>query len=163
MALVSIQGLTWCQHAGWMLVLYDGASQRRLQITLGLPDALAVGQELAGQATERTGLYQLIGELLRAQPHPATVTLGLAGASRARTALVIRTDDGPRTFATSTADGVALALRAGLPIVAEGDLLDAFGVPCGAADGEEVEPAAERCEIPPAFRRALEDVGRDRD
>ena len=41
MALVSIQGLTWCQHAGWMLVLYDGASQRRLQITLALPDALA--------------------------------------------------------------------------------------------------------------------------
>jgi hypothetical protein len=163
MALVSIQGLTWCQHAGWMLVLYDGASQRRLQITLALPDALAVGQELAGRATERSGLYQLIGGMLRAQPHPASVTLGLAEDSRARTALVIRTEDGPRTFATSTADGVALALRAGLPIVAEGDLLDAFGVPCEPAEGVEAEQAAERSEIPPAFRLALEDVGGDRD
>ena len=45
----------------------------------------------------------------------------------------------------------------------EGDLLDAFGVPCEPAEGVEAEQAAERSEIPPAFRLALEDVGGDRD
>src|SRR5215212_2890837 len=74
---LSIIGLNWCQHAGWMLVLYDSGRGRRLQITLRLEDALVVGQELARQRSDRSALYALVGTLVRQQSDPVSVNLAL--------------------------------------------------------------------------------------
>jgi bifunctional DNase/RNase len=155
---LSIIGLNWCQHAGWMLVLYDSGRGRRLQITLRLEDALVVGQELARQRSDRSALYTLVGTLLGQQPHLASVGLMLADGGRASAALVLHADAGQQMFSTSTADAVALAIRVGLPILAEETLMDTFGV------GEESdlpERAAgigeEGTAIPRAFRLALDD------
>ncbi len=157
MVAMSVLGLNWCQHAGWTLALYDAHRKRRLQITMCLEDALVLGQELARRPTERSGLYTTIGTLLRQQPRFASINLALADSSRADVALVVRTDDGRIRCPLSSADGIALAVRAGLPIHADDALLDAFGVP---VDGEPLaddEPSDQPAEIPPIFRQALSD------
>jgi bifunctional DNase/RNase len=154
MVALSIMGLNWCQHAGWTVVLYDGRRRRRLQITLRLEDALTVGQELSGQRTERSDLYELVGAVLKRQPHLASVTLAHGGHNRASTAVVVHTDEGPVRYSTSTAVGVALAVRAGLPIVADEALMDECAVadePESAAEDETPEPTP----IPRAFHLAL--------
>jgi len=156
MVALSIMGLSWCQHAGWTVVLYDGRRRRRLQITLRLEDALTVGQELSGHRTDQTDLYQLVGAVIKRQPDLASVTLGHGGRNRASTALFVHTDEGPVRYPTSTAVGVVLAVRAGLPIVADEALMEA----CGVAD--EPEPRAhgeppEGTPIPRAFHLALVD------
>src|SRR5919202_2430655 len=128
MVALSILGLSWCQHAGWKIILYEPERRRRLQVTLAPEDAVVIGQELARHPSERAGLYALVGALLRHQPHRASVTLALAESNRARSALVVHADDGEKVYPTSAADGVALAVRARLPIFAEEALLDAFGL-----------------------------------
>ena len=163
MAALSIMGLNWCQHAGWMVVLYDGAQKRRLQITLRLEDALTVGQELAGQHTAHSALYQLVGAVLKRQPHLASVALSHSGRNRASTTVVVQTDDGPLHYPTSTAVGIALALRAGLPIMAD----EALMAMCGVVDEREPQgphALSEPTPIPRAFRLALvEPPDEDRD
>lgn len=156
MVALSILGLSWCQHAGWKIVLYEPGRGRRLQVTLAPEDAVVIGQELGQQPSERAGLYALVGALLRQQPHPASVTLALAESNRARTCLVVRTDNGETAYPTSAADGVALAVRARLPIFADEALLAAFGLE------DESEPAAPPADgpsatpIPEPFRHALD-------
>ena len=157
MIAMSVLGLNWCQHAGWTLALYDAHRKRRLQITLRLEDALVVGQELARQPTDRSGLYMVIGSLLRRQPKPASVNLALADSSRAQVSLVVRTDDGPIRCPMSSADGIALAMRAGLPIYADEALLDAFGVAVDPESLDDDELAVDPSEIPSIFRQALSD------
>lgn len=154
-----VEGLRWCEHAGWLLVLCDPRGARRLQVTLSLPDALALGHELAGRATDRTGLYGLVGALLRERPRPASVQLSLGDAQRARVELVVEADGARQGFATSTVDGVALAVRASLPLLADEALLAAFGVGGEVPHNDLREAAPGRSEVPTAFRLALEEPG----
>jgi bifunctional DNase/RNase len=161
MVALSIVGLNWCQHAGWTLALYDARGKRRLQITLRLDEALLLGQELARKPTDRSGLYMLVGTLLRNQPQPASIKLALAESSRASVALVVGTDEERIGCPTSPADGVALAVRAGLPILAEEELLAAFGVPVQDDSPGSEEQAFEPSEIPLAFRQALNELPDD--
>jgi bifunctional DNase/RNase len=154
---MSVLGLNWCQHAGWTLALYDTRGRRRLQITLRLDEALVLGQELAMKPTDRSGLYLLVGTLLRNQPEPASINLTLADSARASVALIVGTDGARIGCPTSPADGVALAVRAGLPILADDALLQAFGVPAEPAASDREEPASEPADIPLAFRQALSD------
>ncbi|HZR99230.1 MAG TPA: hypothetical protein VFE37_11010 [Chloroflexota bacterium] len=156
MVALSILGLSWCQHAGWKVVLYEPGRGRRLQVTLSPEDAVVVGQELARQPSPRAGLYSLVGALLRQQPHRASVKLALAENSRARTAVVVHADDGEQAYLTSAADGVALAVRARLPICAEEALLDRFGIEDEAEDAQPPGDASSATPIPEAFRRALD-------
>jgi hypothetical protein len=128
MIALSVAGLRWCEHAGWLLVLCDPRGERQLQVTLSLPDALALGHELAGRCTERTGLYGLVGALLRQQPRLASINFTLGEAQRAKVALVVDEDGGARGYPTTTADGVALAVRANLPLFADEALMEAFAV-----------------------------------
>jgi bifunctional DNase/RNase len=151
MVSMSILGLTWCQHAGWTLSLLDTTGKRRLQLTLRLDEALVLGQELARRQTDRSGLYTLVGTILKRQSQPASVHLTWVPPGNARVALVIGTGDNEIDCLTSPADGVALAARVGLPIVADEALLEAFGVP---AEPELLADALPP-EIPLAFRQAL--------
>jgi Domain of unknown function (DUF151) len=161
MVALSIMGLNWCQHAGWTLALYDARGKRRLQITLRLDEALLLGQELAMKPTDRSELYMLVGTLLRNQPQPASIKLALAESSRASVALVVGTGAERIGCPTSPADGVALAVRAGLPIQAEEDLLEAFGVSTEDESPDCDEQAFEPSEIPLAFREALKELPDD--
>ena len=136
MVTLSILGLNWCQHACWKIVLCEQGRGRRLQVTLTPGDAVVVGHELAQHPSERAGLYSLVGSLLRQQPHQASVVLALSESNRARTALVVHADEGEKSYVTSAADGVALAVRARLPIMADEALPDAFGVEGEAAPAE---------------------------
>jgi hypothetical protein len=157
MIALSVEGLRWCEHAGWLLVLCDPRGARRLQITLSLPDAVTLGHELAGRCTERTGLYGLVGALVRERARPASVQFALGDAQRARVMLVLEDEDGRRALPVSTADGVALAVRASIPLFAEEALMDAFAVgPCPRPRGAE-DTAPGQSEIPAAFRLALGD------
>ncbi|HLH25901.1 MAG TPA: hypothetical protein VK066_25560 [Chloroflexota bacterium] len=159
MVALSILGLSWCQHAGWKVVFYEAGRGRRLQVTLSPEDAVVVGQELAHQPSERAGLCALVGALLRQHAGRVSVNLGLADTNRARTSLVLHGDAGEAVYPTSAADGVALALRARLPIFADEALLDAFGV----EDEREADaPPADlpgATPIPEPFRQALQDSG----
>jgi bifunctional DNase/RNase len=157
MVSMSVLGLTWCQHAGWTLSLLDVAGKRRLQLTLRLEEALVLGQELARRQTDRSGLYTLVGAILRRQPQPASVHLTWVPPGCARVALVLGSGDGEIDCITSPADGVALAARVGLPIVADEALLEAFGVPAEPELLEGAAPAEQPVEIPHAFRLALTD------
>ena len=114
MVALSILGLNWCQHAGWKIVLREAGRGRRLQVTLSPEEAVVVGHELAQHSSERSGLYLLIGALLREQPHLASINLALTESNRARTALVVRADESETAYPTSAADGIALAVRARL-------------------------------------------------
>ncbi len=73
----SVLGLHWCQHVGWMVVLYDAETGRRPQVTVPAEDAVVVGRELARQPSERPGLYTLVAALLRQQPRLASISLDL--------------------------------------------------------------------------------------
>jgi bifunctional DNase/RNase len=156
MVTLSILGLSWCQHAGWKIVLYEQGRGRRLQVTLAPEDAVVVGQELARHPSERAGLYSLVGALLRQQPHRASVVLALSESNRARTALVVHADNGEQTYLTSPADGVALAVRARLPILAEEALLDTFGLDDDSAATDPGDEAPGATPVPEAFRQALD-------
>ncbi|HLI27183.1 MAG TPA: hypothetical protein VKZ60_08940 [Chloroflexota bacterium] len=159
MIALSVEGLRWCEHAGWLLVLCDPRGARRLQITLSLADAVTLGQELAGRCTERSGLYGLLGALVRERARPASVQFALGDAQRARVQLVIEDEDGRRAFPISTADGVALAVRSSIPLFAEEALMDAFAVgPCPRPPAEP-DTTPGQSEIPPAFRLALGELG----
>jgi bifunctional DNase/RNase len=157
MVAMSILGLTWCQHAGWTLSLLDTAGKRRLQLTLRLDEALVLGQELARRPTDRSGLYTLVGAILKRQPQPASVHLTWVPPGCARVALVVGAGESELDCTTSPADGVALAARVGIPIVADEALLEAFGVPAEPELLDEATPADEPSEIPLAFRQALGD------
>src|SRR3954468_7892534 len=109
MVAMSVLGLTWCQHAGWTLSLLDVAGKRRLQLTLRLDEALVLGQELARHQTDRSGLYTLVGTILKRQPLPASVQLSWVPPGCARVALVMGTGESEIDCLTSPADGVALA------------------------------------------------------
>ena len=155
---LSISGLNWCAHAGWMIVLYDTDRRRRLQITLRLEDALVVGQELARQPSDRSALYALVGTLVRQQSDPVSVNLALTDGRHAATALVVSADADQKRCAIPTADAVALAVRAGLPLFADEELMATFGV------GEEPDrtrrpedAGGDRTTIPHVFRLALDD------
>ena len=141
MVALSVLGLNWCQHAGWMVVLYDGRRKRRLQVTLQMEDAVIVGQELSGQCTVHSPLYQLVG----------------AGQNRASTTVVMDTDEGVQTYPTSTAVGVALAVRAGLPIVADEALMQACAVADDEAEPQVGDHGPRPTPIPRAFHLALVD------
>jgi bifunctional DNase/RNase len=158
MIALTILGLNWCQHAGWKIVLYEQGRGRRLQVTLTPEDAVVVGHELAQHASERAGLYSLVGALLRQQPHRTSVVLKLSESNRARTTLVVHADEGEKSYVTSAADGVALAVRARLPILADEALLDAFGVE-DEAGAELPTEASAATPIPEAFRHALDGPG----
>jgi bifunctional DNase/RNase len=157
---LSVLGLNWCAHGSrWLLALYDPQQGRLLQITVSPADAVMLGQVLAGQPSERSGLYTLVGALLRQQPQLASIQLALDVPDRARTALVLSGDGVRRTYPTSTADGVALAIRAGLPIYADEQLLERFGIGGSAESPPDTECAPGTSPIPAAFRRALEATG----
>jgi bifunctional DNase/RNase len=158
---LSVLGLNWCQHAGWMVVLYDGRRKRRLQVTLQMEDAVIVGQELSGQCTMHSPLYQLVGAVVRRQPHAARIALARAGQNRASTTVVMDTDEGVQTFPTSTAVGVALAVRAGLPIVADEALMQACAVAEDEAEPQAGEHRPRPTPIPRAFHLALVDPPED--
>ncbi|MBX5491967.1 MAG: bifunctional nuclease family protein [Chloroflexi bacterium] len=155
MIALSVEGLRWCEHAGWLLVLCDPRGARRLQITLSLPDAVTLGHELAGRCTERTGLYGLIGALVRERCRPASVQFALGDAQRAKVTLVVEDDDRRQAFPVSTADGVALAVRASIPLFADEALMEAFAVSVEPHRAAERETAPGQAEIPAAFRLAL--------
>jgi bifunctional DNase/RNase len=142
-----------------MLVLTDTEECRRLQITLRLEDAVVVGQELAGRPSQRSGLYRLIDEILRCQAYPVQVNLALGESDRAAAALVLGTEDGTLAFPTSPSDGIALAVRAQLPICAEAALMDRFGVSTG--QPPPAPPVPQTTAIPEAFRLALESPPED--
>src|SRR5215213_3163971 len=148
MIALCVEGLRWCERGGWLLVLCDARGGRRLQITLPLPDALALGHELAGRWTERTSLYGLVGALLRERPRAASVQFMLGETQRARVTLVVEGEEGEQSYAVSTADGVALAVRGSLPLFADQALMDAFGVE------REGRSAAQPPPPPPNRRRA---------
>jgi bifunctional DNase/RNase len=155
MVALSVLGLQWCQHVGWMVVLYDASRGRRLQVAVPAEDAVVVGRELAQQPSARSGLYTLVGALLRRRPDLASITFALTGESRACARLVVRGADGSTTYPTSAADGVALAVRAGLPIYAEEALLAAYGIEDAPEAAAPADDAPGASPIPPAFRRAL--------
>jgi hypothetical protein len=154
---MSVLGLSWCHEGGWLLVLYAASQRRRLQIRLGLEDAMVLGQELVRRPTDRSALYGLVGTLLRQQSGFASVDFALAEANRASAALVLRTDDGQVACPTSTADAVGLAMRTGLPIFAEEALLEAFGVALAPGEAPRHQAASNETEVPRAFRLALDE------
>lgn len=155
MVALSILGLNWCQHAGWKVVLREAGRGRRLQVTLSPEEAVVVGHELAQRSSERSGLYLLVGALLREQPHLASINLALTESNRARTALVVRADERETAYPTSAADGIALALRARLPIFADETLLDAFGIDDDSVSVLDADAGPGTSPIPQPFRRAL--------
>ena len=128
MATLGVVGLSWCEHAGWMVVLHDRAARRRLQITLRLEEALILGQTLAGRRTEYSALYQLVRCLIGREPPVARIVLRHAGRDRASTAVIVHSAHGVETFNTSTAIGIALAVTADVPLMADEALLDACGI-----------------------------------
>lgn len=164
MVTLSILGMHWCQHAGWMVVLYDGHRKRRLQITLGLEEALTLGQTLAGRHTADGALYDLVGTVLRrGDAHAARVALNHAGQRRATTSILLDGGDGMLSYPTSTAVGVALAVRAGLPLVADESLMEVCSVPEEPDDSEAADGLPEPTPIPRAFHLALVEPPEDDD
>src|SRR3954470_13939108 len=101
MLALSVLGMNWCQHAGWMVVLYDAAHARRLQVTLPPEDGAVISRELARQPSERTNLYGLVGALLRRQPERASVNLTLSDGNRARAFLVVEGEDADARYPTT--------------------------------------------------------------
>ena len=156
MVTMSVLGLNWCRHAGWLVVLYDPESRRRLQVSLAPEDAVVLSGELAQRGSERSGMYGLVGAFLRDQPRFASVNFALAAANRASAALVLHLEPGQTaSYPTSTVDGVALAMRVGLPIFVEEALIEACGVQTDPELKCDPRPAAAPTVVPRAFEVAL--------
>jgi hypothetical protein len=154
---LSVLGLTWCAHVGWMVV-FDAAHGRRLQIGLPLHDALALGHQLAGQRSERSSLYNVLRRVLEQAPRAPSLHLALADPERAAASLVLSPKDPRIAYPLPIADAVALALCAELPITAEEQLVTRFGAPGDGAPPGESASLVSSLPVPAVFQRALEEV-----
>lgn len=123
-----------------VLVLREMSGDRRsVPIFIGGPEAHAIDLAVTGTKTARPMTHDLFVEVVRglgASFERVVVTKLIDGTFHAD--LVLRTKDGSETtFSARTSDSVAIAVRAGVPIFAEADLVDEVGF----IEEEDSEPA----------------------
>ena len=123
-----------------VLVLREMSGDRRsVPIFIGGPEAHAIDLAVTGTKTARPMTHDLFVEVVQglgASFERVVVTKLIDGTFHAD--LVLRTKDGSETkFSARTSDSVAIAVRAGVPIFAEADLVDEVGF----IEEEDSEPA----------------------
>lgn len=143
---VTVAGIRMVEASNDIVLLLADRG-RQLPIWIGSPEAAAIALAQQGVQPSRPLTHDLINDLLRALSAPCErveITALVDGVFYADLVLA----NGTRVSARPS-DAVAIALRAGVPIMAADDVLDAAAVIEG--------PQGEDAELD-AFRAFLEDV-----
>lgn len=120
-----------------LLLLREAEGERVLPMVIGLCEAMSIATAVQGHTLSRpfshdlldTVIRRLGGELIQVAIHDVRDEAFIAQ-------LEVRTPNGVVEIDCRPSDGVALALRAGVPIVASEDVMEASAV-TPSSDGDE--------------------------
>jgi uncharacterized protein len=148
--------------APFVLLREHDAPNRVLPISVGAPEALAIGLALSNTSPPRPLTHDLVVALLdhlHAHVDHVEVTALLDGTFHAE--LALQGPAGERRIDSRPSDAIALALRVDAPVFASEDVLDEAGtIPSVVTDADAVDEEAIEAEVA-RFRTLLDDLEPD--